>query len=45
MTKDGNRKLDNCSKGSPYFFHCFTFSDVVHFVLLDTFVSNCFLNL
>ena len=45
ISKDGNRKLDNCSKSSKEFFHGFTFSNVVCYVLFDTFVSDCFLNL
>ena len=45
ISKDGNRKLDNCSRGARTSFHCFTFSDVVRYVLFDTFVSDCFLNL
>ena len=45
VSRDGNRKLDNCSRGARDAFHAFTFSDVVHYVLFDTFVGDCFLNL
>ena len=45
ISRDGNRKLDNCSRGARDAFHAFTFSDVVHYVLFDTFVGDCFLNL
>ena len=45
ISKDGNRKLDNCSRGARDAFHAFTFSDVVHYVLFETFVGDCFLNL
>ena len=42
ISKDGNRKLDNCSRGARDAFHMFTFSDVIHYVLFETFVGDYF---